>query len=132
LLLRCSSIASNGNLASGNVKVGPSINGQWPLFTFNLVVEFFQELRKELPKGENMIKRVKGTKVKVHFQELHMTCVIFVLVYNYFKNCILGIPFNISFFILNYKLILCYAYYAFMLSIHKHEQLFLKAHFQNP
>jgi len=72
LLLRCSSIASNGNLASGNVKVGLSINGQWPLFTFNLVVEFFQKLRKKLPKGENTIKGAKGTKVKVLFQELHI------------------------------------------------------------
>jgi hypothetical protein len=32
--------------------------------------------------GENMIKGTKGDKVKVLFQGLHMTCVIFVLVYN--------------------------------------------------
>jgi hypothetical protein len=31
---------------------------------------------------ENMVKEVKGTKVKVVFQGLHMTRVIFVLVCN--------------------------------------------------
>jgi hypothetical protein len=35
-------------------------------------VEFFQKLRKKLPKGENTIKGAKGTKVKVLFQELHI------------------------------------------------------------
>jgi hypothetical protein len=30
------------------------------------------------PQGENMVKWTKGTKVKVIFQGLHMTCVIFV------------------------------------------------------
>jgi hypothetical protein len=29
-----------------------------------------------------MVKRAKGAKVKVLFQGLHMTCVIYVLVYN--------------------------------------------------
>jgi len=33
--------------------------------------------------GENIIKKAKGNKVKVLFQGLHMTCVIFVLVYNF-------------------------------------------------
>jgi hypothetical protein len=33
-------------------------------------------------KGENMVKRPRGIKVKILFQGLHMTCVIFVLVYN--------------------------------------------------
>jgi hypothetical protein len=32
--------------------------------------------------GENIIKVVKNVKVKVIFQGLHMTHVIFVLVYN--------------------------------------------------
>jgi hypothetical protein len=32
--------------------------------------------------GENTVKGAKGTKVKVLFQELYMTCIIFVLVYN--------------------------------------------------
>jgi hypothetical protein len=41
-------------------------------------------------------QRAKGTKVKVLFQGLHMTHVIFVLVYN-FKIYILGIRFNITF-----------------------------------
>jgi len=46
--------------------------------------------------GEIMIKGAKGTKVKVLFQGLHMTCVIFVLVYN-FKLYILDTPFNTTF-----------------------------------
>jgi hypothetical protein len=29
-----------------------------------------------------MVKGAKGTKAKVFFQGLHMTCVIYVLVYN--------------------------------------------------
>jgi hypothetical protein len=39
---------------------------------------------KEMKKGrdENMVKGARGTKVKVFFQGLHMTHVIFVLVYN--------------------------------------------------
>jgi hypothetical protein len=40
-------------------------------------------------KGENMVKGAKGAKVKVLFQRLHMTRVIFVLVYN-LKFCILN------------------------------------------
>jgi hypothetical protein len=42
--------------------------------------------------GENMVKGAKDAKVKVLFEGLHMTCVIFVLVYN-FEFCILGTPF---------------------------------------
>jgi hypothetical protein len=38
--------------------------------------------------GENTIKGVRVTKVKVFFQGLDMTCVIYVLIYN-FKFCIL-------------------------------------------
>jgi len=48
-----------------------------------------------------------------------MTHVFFVLVYN-FKMCILGTPFNISFYIqihFNYKLILYHVDYAIMPSI---------------
>jgi hypothetical protein len=33
-------------------------------------------------KGEIMVKGAKGGKVKVFFQILHLTCVIFALVYN--------------------------------------------------
>jgi hypothetical protein len=40
--------------------------------------------------GENMVKGAKGAKVKILFQELNMTHVIFVLVYN-FKICISSI-----------------------------------------
>jgi hypothetical protein len=45
-----------------------------------------------------MVKGVRGTNVKVLFQGLHMTSVIFVLVYN-LKICILGTPFNTTFYI---------------------------------
>ncbi len=47
--------------------------------------------------GENIVKRTKGAKVKVFFQRLHMTCVIFVLVYN-LKVWILDINFNIAYY----------------------------------
>jgi hypothetical protein len=66
-----------------------------------------------------MIKRAKGAKVKFLSQGLYMTCVVSVLVYN-FKFYILGILFNIAFYIqihFNYKLILYHVYYAFMPSI---------------
>jgi hypothetical protein len=43
-----------------------------------------------------MVKRTKGAKVKVFFQGLHMTHVIFVLVYN-FEICILVTLFNTTF-----------------------------------
>jgi hypothetical protein len=54
--------------------------------------------------GENMVKEAKG--VKVFFQGLHMTHVIFVLVYN-FKFCILNIQINIAywFYIIIYAFI---------------------------
>jgi hypothetical protein len=45
--------------------------------------------------GENTIKGAKGARVKVIFQGLHMTHVIFVLAYN-LKFCILDIQFNIA------------------------------------
>jgi hypothetical protein len=35
-------------------------------------------------KSQHTIKGVRGTKVKVIFQGLHMTCVIYMLVYNFF------------------------------------------------
>jgi hypothetical protein len=43
-----------------------------------------------------MVKGTKGIKVKTIFQGLHMTHVIFVLVYN-FKICMLSTPFNNAF-----------------------------------
>jgi hypothetical protein len=46
--------------------------------------------------GENTVKGAKGAKVKVIFQGLHMTHVVFVLVYN-FKFYILSTPFNTTF-----------------------------------
>jgi hypothetical protein len=45
-----------------------------------------------------MVKRPKGAKVKIFFQGLHTTHVIFVLVYN-FKIYISSTPFNTTFFI---------------------------------
>jgi hypothetical protein len=47
---------------------------------------------------ENMIKGAKGSKVKVLFQGLHMTCVTFVSVYN-LKIYILTTFVNITFYI---------------------------------
>jgi len=44
--------------------------------------------------GEIMVKGAKGAKVKVLCQ--HMTCVIYVLVYD-LKFCISDIPFNMHF-----------------------------------
>jgi hypothetical protein len=49
-------------------------------------------------RGEIRIKGIKGTKVKVLFQGLHMTCVILVLVYN-LKFYILDTPFSTAFYI---------------------------------
>jgi hypothetical protein len=43
--------------------------------------------------GENMVKRTKGAKVKIIFQRLHMTHVIFMLVYDLLFN-ILDTQFN--------------------------------------
>jgi hypothetical protein len=63
-----------------------------------------------------MVKGTKGTKVKVFFQWLHMTHVIFVLVHN-LKFCILDISFNITCYIwtcFDYKLNLYHIYYVFM------------------
>jgi hypothetical protein len=44
-------------------------------------------------KGENTVKGAMGAKVKVLFQGLHVTCVIFMLVYN-LKFYILDTQFN--------------------------------------
>jgi hypothetical protein len=49
-------------------------------------------------KGEIMVKGTRDTKVKVFFQGLHMTCVIYAFVYN-LKFCISNTPFNIAFYI---------------------------------
>jgi hypothetical protein len=46
--------------------------------------------------GENIVKGAKGTKIKVIFQGLHMTHVIFVLIYN-FKFCVSSTLFNTTF-----------------------------------
>jgi hypothetical protein len=46
--------------------------------------------------GENTVKGTKVAKIKFFFQGLHMTNVIFVLVYN-FKICISSTVFNTSF-----------------------------------
>jgi len=44
---------------------------------------------------ENTIKGIKGVKVKILFQGLHMTRIIFMLIYN-LKFYILEIQFNIA------------------------------------
>jgi len=46
--------------------------------------------------GEIMVEGARGAKVNVNFQGLHMTHVIFVLVYN-LKFCILNTLFNVAF-----------------------------------
>jgi len=46
--------------------------------------------------GESMVKDAKGAKLKILFQGLHMTHVIFVLDYN-LKFCILGTPLALHF-----------------------------------
>ncbi len=68
--------------------------------------------------GENTVKGTKGVKVKVLFQRLHMTHVIFVLVYN-LTFCILGTPFNIIFW-LQIDFISCILCNSCLLS-HEHE-----------
>jgi hypothetical protein len=60
-----------------------------------------QHLWKTL-KGENTFKKARGTKVKVFFQGLHMTCVVFMLVYS-FKICISNTLLTLNF---TYKYIL--------------------------
>jgi hypothetical protein len=47
-----------------------------------------------IPLGENTLKGIKGAKVKVLFQGLHMIRGIYVLVYN-FSFYIVDIQFNI-------------------------------------
>jgi hypothetical protein len=72
--------------------------------------------------------------VKVRFQGLRMAHVVFVLVYN-FKICILSTPSTLHF---RYKYILITNLFYIMYIIHscilshKHEQLLLNTHFQNP
>ncbi len=91
-------------------------------------------MQKTWPQGENMVIGAKGAKVKIIFQGLHMTRVIFMLVYN-FKFCILNTLFNLH---LKYEYILTkilfyimYIMHSWALS-HKYEQHLLKPHFQNP
>jgi len=80
-----------------------------------------------------MVKRPKGAKVKVFFQGLHTTHVIFVLVYN-FKIYISSTPLTLHFL---YKYILTTNWFYIMyimhscLLSHKLEHLLLKAYFQN-
>jgi hypothetical protein len=49
-----------------------------------ILKEFFINYikNKVVQLGENTIKRVRGAKVKVFFQGLQMTCIVFVLIYN--------------------------------------------------
>jgi hypothetical protein len=45
-----------------------------------IIVLPYVELLLGCDMGENMVKGAKGVKVKIFFQGLHITCVIFVLV----------------------------------------------------
>jgi hypothetical protein len=76
-----------------------NIKIMWEQFNVNPTTWYWKNILFE---SENTIKRIRGAKVKVFYQGLHMTCVIFVLVYN-FKFCISNTPFNIAF---KYKYIL--------------------------
>jgi hypothetical protein len=84
--------------------------------------------------GESIVKGAKGTKRKVHFKGLHTTHVIFVLVYN-FIICILSTPlaphFKYKYILIKKLFYTIYIMHSCPLS-HKHEQLLLKTHFQNP
>jgi hypothetical protein len=65
---------------------------QWySSFEWDIFYQYFN-----LKRGENIVQRAKGAKVKVFLQGLHMTRVIFVLVYN-LKICISSTPFNTVF-----------------------------------
>jgi len=46
--------------------------------------------------GEITVKGIRGAKVKIFFQGLRMTCVIFALVYN-LQFCILDVQLNPTF-----------------------------------
>ncbi len=87
--------------------------------------------------GENIVKRAKGTKVKVIFQGLHMTHVIFVLVYNFKFIFMFWVPpptlhFRYKYIFIKNWFYIIYIMHSCPLS-HKHEQsLLLKTHFQNP
>ncbi len=61
--------------------------------TMDFFTNFFFLKFKSNPLGENMVKKAISAKVKILFQGLHMTQVIFVLVYN-LKFCILDTQFN--------------------------------------
>jgi len=52
----------------------------WKAFTIQKVMKF-EILKKS--KGENTVKGAMGAKVKVLFQGLHMTCVIFMFVLHF-------------------------------------------------
>jgi hypothetical protein len=62
---------------------------------FHAFKKFINEA-KYCPLDEITIKGAKGAKVKVLFQGLHMTCVIFTLVHN-LKFYISDTPFNTTF-----------------------------------
>jgi hypothetical protein len=64
--------------------------------------------------GENIVKGAKGAKVKIIFQRLHMTHVVFVLVYNLNLHFILHLTLNFKY---NCILILYHVYYIFIPSI---------------
>jgi hypothetical protein len=83
--------------------------------------------------GENMVKGAKGADVKILFQELNMTRVIFVLVYNLIfsiSSTPLIFHFRCKYILITIWLYIMYIMHSCLLS-HKYEQLLLNAHFQN-
>ncbi len=74
-------------------------------------------------------QRSQGHQGKVLFQGLHMTCVVFVLVYN-FKFCILNTPFNMH-LKYKYKIRLQIGFYIMYIMhscplSHKYKQFYIK------
>jgi hypothetical protein len=83
---------------------------------------------------ENTIKGIKGVKVKILFQGLHMTRIIFMLIYNlnftFWKSSLtLHVKYKYVWNTIWFYII--YIMHSSPLS-HKYEQLLLQLHFQNP
>jgi hypothetical protein len=66
------------------------------MITKNDIVKDLNTYFEQKSAGEIMVEGARGAKVNVNFQGLHMTHVIFVLVYN-LKFCILNTLFNVAF-----------------------------------
>jgi hypothetical protein len=83
---------------------------------------------------EIIVKGARGAKVKVFFQILHMTRVIFALVYTLnfiFQIFHVTLHFKYKYILIRNLLYIMYIMHSYLLS-HIYEQLLLKQHFQNP